>query len=174
MDVVSLCTAHPRRRERRRRERNRRQGQRHSIARGSMRVGPTTWIPVPNKCGSSMERGRTRPQHRRRWWSSAGSTPTRPQKSLNAAELERRHVRRGRKRISTPQWSSGRGGPSGVRGPAASRRRGGHDGRCRAVLTQNLHPTSSTQQAEQAGFTREQIPRRASQCSLKINKRQSS
>jgi hypothetical protein len=42
------------------------------------------------------------------------------------------------------------------------------------VLTQNLHPTSSTQQAEQASFTGEQIPRRASQFSLKINKRQSS
>jgi hypothetical protein len=42
------------------------------------------------------------------------------------------------------------------------------------VLTQNLHPTSSTQQAEQASFTRETIPRRASQFSLKINKRQSS
>jgi hypothetical protein len=42
------------------------------------------------------------------------------------------------------------------------------------VLTQNLHPTSSTQQAEQASFRRKQIPRRASQFSLKINKRQSS
>jgi hypothetical protein len=42
------------------------------------------------------------------------------------------------------------------------------------VLTQNLHPTSSTQQAEQASFTREKIPRRASQFSLKINKRQGS
>jgi hypothetical protein len=42
------------------------------------------------------------------------------------------------------------------------------------VLTQNQHPASSTQQAEQASFTREQIPRRASQFSLKINKRQSS
>jgi hypothetical protein len=42
------------------------------------------------------------------------------------------------------------------------------------VLTQNLHPASSTQQAEQASFTREQIPRCASQFSLKINKRQSS
>jgi hypothetical protein len=42
------------------------------------------------------------------------------------------------------------------------------------VLMQNLHPTSSTQQAEQASFTREKIPRRASQFSLKINKRQSS
>jgi hypothetical protein len=30
----------------------------------------------------------------------------------------------------------------------------------------------STQQAEQAGFTREEITRRASQFSLKINKRQ--
>jgi hypothetical protein len=43
-----------------------------------------------------------------------------------------------------------------------------------AVLTQNPHHTSSTQQAEQAGFTHEQIPKRASQFSLKINKRQSS
>jgi hypothetical protein len=42
------------------------------------------------------------------------------------------------------------------------------------VFTQNLHPTSSTQQAEQASFTHEQIPKRASQFSLKINKRQSS
>jgi hypothetical protein len=42
------------------------------------------------------------------------------------------------------------------------------------LLTQNLHSTSSTQQAEQASFTREQIPRRARQFSLKINKRQSS
>jgi hypothetical protein len=31
------------------------------------------------------------------------------------------------------------------------------------VLTQNLHLTPSTQQAEQASFTREEIPRRASQ-----------
>jgi hypothetical protein len=44
----------------------------------------------------------------------------------------------------------------------------------KSVLTQNLHPASSTQQAEQASFTREQIPRRASQFSLKINKKQSS
>jgi hypothetical protein len=42
------------------------------------------------------------------------------------------------------------------------------------VLTQNPHPASSTHQAEQASFTREQIPKRASQFSLKINKRQSS
>jgi hypothetical protein len=42
------------------------------------------------------------------------------------------------------------------------------------VLTQNLHLTPSIQQAEQASFTREKIPRRASQFSLKINKRQSS
>jgi hypothetical protein len=42
------------------------------------------------------------------------------------------------------------------------------------LLTQNLHPTSSTQQAEQASFTREKVPRRASQFSLKINKRPSS
>jgi hypothetical protein len=44
----------------------------------------------------------------------------------------------------------------------------------KSVLTQNLHPVPSTQQAEQAGFTREKIPRRASQFSLKINKRRSS
>jgi hypothetical protein len=44
----------------------------------------------------------------------------------------------------------------------------------KSVLTQNLHPMSSTQQAEQASFTCEKIPRRASQFSLKINKRQSS
>jgi hypothetical protein len=44
----------------------------------------------------------------------------------------------------------------------------------KSVLTQNPHPTSSTQQAEQASFTRKQIPKRASQFSLKINKRQSS
>jgi hypothetical protein len=39
------------------------------------------------------------------------------------------------------------------------------------MLTQNPHPTSSTQQAEQSGFTHEQIPKRASQFSLKINKK---
>jgi hypothetical protein len=39
------------------------------------------------------------------------------------------------------------------------------------LLTQNPHPASSTQQAERASFTREQIPRRASQFSLKINKK---
>jgi hypothetical protein len=44
----------------------------------------------------------------------------------------------------------------------------------KSVLTQNLHLTPSTQQAEQASFTREKIPRRASQFFLKINKRQSS
>jgi hypothetical protein len=42
------------------------------------------------------------------------------------------------------------------------------------LLTQNLHLAPSTRQAEQAGFTREEITRRASQFSLKINKRQSS
>jgi hypothetical protein len=42
------------------------------------------------------------------------------------------------------------------------------------VLTQNPHPAPSTQQAEQASLTHEQIPKRASQFSLKINKRQSS
>jgi hypothetical protein len=42
------------------------------------------------------------------------------------------------------------------------------------LLTQNPHAAPSTQQAEQASFTHEQIPRRASQFSLKINKRQSS
>jgi hypothetical protein len=42
------------------------------------------------------------------------------------------------------------------------------------LLMQNLHLAPSTQQAEQAGFTREEITRRASQFSLKINKRQSS
>jgi transcriptional/translational regulatory protein YebC/TACO1 len=42
------------------------------------------------------------------------------------------------------------------------------------MLTQNLHLAPSTQQAEQAGFTRAEITRRASQFSLKINKRQSS
>jgi hypothetical protein len=44
----------------------------------------------------------------------------------------------------------------------------------KSVLTQNLHLAPSTQQAEQAGFTRKEITRRASQFSLKINKRQSS
>jgi hypothetical protein len=39
------------------------------------------------------------------------------------------------------------------------------------LLTQNLHLTPSTQQAEKAGFTREEITRRASQFFLKINKR---
>jgi hypothetical protein len=42
------------------------------------------------------------------------------------------------------------------------------------LLTQNLHLTPSTQQAQKVGFTREEITRRASQFSLKINKRQSS
>jgi hypothetical protein len=42
------------------------------------------------------------------------------------------------------------------------------------LLTQNPHPVPSTQQAERASLTREKIPRRASQFSLKINKRQSS
>jgi hypothetical protein len=42
------------------------------------------------------------------------------------------------------------------------------------LLTLNLHLTPSTQQAEKAGFTHEEITRRASQFSLKINKRQSS
>jgi hypothetical protein len=39
------------------------------------------------------------------------------------------------------------------------------------LLKQNPHPASSTQQAEQASFTREQIPKRASQFSLEINKK---
>jgi hypothetical protein len=39
------------------------------------------------------------------------------------------------------------------------------------LLTQNLYLAPSTQQAEQASFTREEITRRASQFSLKINKR---
>jgi hypothetical protein len=43
------------------------------------------------------------------------------------------------------------------------------------MLTQNPHLAPSTQQAEQAGFTREEITRRASQFSPeKIDKRQSS
>jgi hypothetical protein len=37
----------------------------------------------------------------------------------------------------------------------------------RVLLTQNPHLAPSTQQAEQAGFTREEITRRASQFSLK-------
>jgi hypothetical protein len=44
----------------------------------------------------------------------------------------------------------------------------------KSVLTQNVHLAPSTQQAEQAGFTRAEITRHASQFSLKINKRQSS
>jgi hypothetical protein len=44
----------------------------------------------------------------------------------------------------------------------------------KSVLTQNPHLVPSTQQAEQASLTREKIPRRASQFSLKINERQSS
>jgi hypothetical protein len=44
----------------------------------------------------------------------------------------------------------------------------------KSVLAQNLHLTPSTQQAEKAGFTREEITRRASQFFLKINERQSS
>jgi hypothetical protein len=39
------------------------------------------------------------------------------------------------------------------------------------LLTQNPHPASSTQQAEQVSFTYEQIPKRASQFTLNINKR---
>jgi hypothetical protein len=39
------------------------------------------------------------------------------------------------------------------------------------LLTQNLHLTPITQQAEKAGFTREEVTRRASQFSLKINKK---
>jgi hypothetical protein len=50
----------------------------------------------------------------------------------------------------------------------------GHDLHAGHLLTQNPHPASGTQQAEQASFTHEQIPKRASQFSLKINKRQSS
>jgi hypothetical protein len=42
------------------------------------------------------------------------------------------------------------------------------------LLTRNVHLAPSTQQAEQASFTRAEITRRASQFSLKINKRQSS
>jgi hypothetical protein len=38
------------------------------------------------------------------------------------------------------------------------------------VLTQNVQLAPSTQQAEQAGFTRAEITRRASQFSLKIDK----
>jgi hypothetical protein len=44
----------------------------------------------------------------------------------------------------------------------------------KSVLTQNPHLAPSTQQAEQAGFTRKEITRRGSQFSLKIDKRQSS
>jgi hypothetical protein len=44
----------------------------------------------------------------------------------------------------------------------------------KSVLMQNPHPAPSTQQAEQASLTREQIPKRANQFFLKINKRQSS
>jgi hypothetical protein len=44
----------------------------------------------------------------------------------------------------------------------------------KSVLTQNSQPTPSTPQDEQAGFTRKEITRRASQFSLKINKRKSS
>jgi hypothetical protein len=39
------------------------------------------------------------------------------------------------------------------------------------MLTQNPHLAPSTQQAEQASFTREEITRRASQFSLKIDKK---
>jgi hypothetical protein len=48
------------------------------------------------------------------------------------------------------------------------------DLQAKLLLTLNPHPTLSTQQAEQASFTREEITRRASQFSLKINKRKSS
>jgi hypothetical protein len=48
---------------------------------------------------------------------------------------------------------------------------GGAPGKNRVrLLTQNLHLAPSTQQAEQAGFTREEITRRASQFSLKLTK----
>jgi hypothetical protein len=40
-----------------------------------------------------------------------------------------------------------------------------------SLLTQNVHLAPSTQQAKQAGFTRAEITRRASQFFLKINKR---
>jgi hypothetical protein len=39
-----------------------------------------------------------------------------------------------------------------------------------AVLMQNPHPAPSTQQAEQASLTHEQIPKRASQFFLKLTK----
>jgi hypothetical protein len=39
------------------------------------------------------------------------------------------------------------------------------------MLTQNMHLTPSTQQAEQASFTLEEITRRAGQFSLKNNKK---
>jgi hypothetical protein len=42
----------------------------------------------------------------------------------------------------------------------------------KSVLMQDPHSAPSTQQAEQASFTLEQIPTRASQFSLKTNKRQ--
>jgi hypothetical protein len=38
------------------------------------------------------------------------------------------------------------------------------------VLTRNPHPAPGTQQAEQAGLTHEQIPKRASQFFLKLTK----
>jgi hypothetical protein len=43
----------------------------------------------------------------------------------------------------------------------------GSTGVPKSMLTQNPHLAPSTQQAEQAGFTREEITRRASQFSLK-------
>jgi hypothetical protein len=46
---------------------------------------------------------------------------------------------------------------------------------CYTVVDAKCAPSAKhTQQAEQAGFTRAEITRRASQFSLKINKRQSS
>jgi hypothetical protein len=71
------------------------------------------------------------------------------------AVLVRQFTKRGWKRV---------GRHSGVGGGLSGK----------AVLTQNQYPAPSTQQDEQASLTRGQIPKRASQFSLKINKRQSS
>jgi hypothetical protein len=60
---------------------------------------------------------------------------------------------------------------SRCRGSVAHGEEPGRDPDVHPVLTQNLHLAPSTQQTEQASFTREEITRRASQFSLKINKK---
>jgi hypothetical protein len=82
-----------------------------------------------------------------------------------------------RRRRPRGRWCQrARGGPRGTTTISrwTSRITATASSRWTSLLTQNLYLAPSTQQAEQAGFTREEITRRASQFSLKINKRQSS